>query len=328
MSVTNLPQAPLCFDESNLKTGYREVIQPFWQQQVQTGEFKAKGGVSIAYAFALHPAPIGSVAISSGRIEAYVKYKELVFELFQAGYSVFIHDHRGQGLSGRMTDNPHQGYVEDFDDFVDDFKTFYETVISPHSNTVPKLICHSMGSAIGALYTLKYPEDFAKVVFCAPMFGLRPALPGWVGNLLVSSHKLFNKLTSKSPLYFWGQSDFKPEPFETNELTQSQVRYEIFLEEYKAEPKVQLGGVTGQWLGAAVKVIDEIQRRAGEINLPVLLLQAGADTIVDNGGQDKVFAGLKNAEKWYVEGARHEILVEAEKYREPTMKKVKDFLAG
>ena len=326
MSVTHLPETPVRLDEPDFEQQYQQFVAPFWQTQVETGAFLGKDGVSVAYAFALHPNPIGSVAISSGRIEAYVKYKELVFELFQQGYSVFIHDHRGQGLSGRMTDNSHQGFVEDFDDYVQDFKTFYESIIQPNSPTKPKLICHSMGSAIGALYMLKHPQDFERVVLCAPMFGLRPALPDWVGSLLVASHNLYNGLTSRAPLYFWGQQDFDPEPFESNELTHSQARYSVFLEEYDAAPAVKLGGVTGRWLEAAVNAIRSIQRQAASITQPVLLLQAGADTIVDNGGQDAMFAKLSNGQKVYVDGARHEILMESSEYRTPTMEKVLAFL--
>lgn len=307
---------------------YERSIQPFWQNQVEQGSLQGVAGVKIHYAFVLHPQARGSIAISSGRIEAFIKYKELVFELFQQGYSVFIHDHRGQGLSGRMTDNPHQGYVDSFDDFVIDFKAFYDQVITPNSSHTPMLLCHSMGGAIGAAYLLKHPNDFAKVVFCAPMFGLRPVLPGWVGYMLVATHGVYNRLFSKSPLYFWGQQDFEPEPFESNELTHSEERYQCFLNEYEQTPEVKLGGVTGVWLNAALDVIAQIQAQADKISIPVLLLQATADTIVDNGGQDKVLAKLSNAEKLPVEGARHEILMEAEKYREPAMDRVKAFFAG
>ena len=113
----------------------------------------------------MHPEASASVVISSGRIESLVKYKELVYELYQNGYSVFIHDHRGQGMSGRLALNLQIGYVSDFDDYLQDLNIFVEQVVKPNSVAQLKLLCHSMGSAIGALYCLAHPEDFEQVVF-------------------------------------------------------------------------------------------------------------------------------------------------------------------
>ncbi|MGO8654096.1 alpha/beta fold hydrolase, partial [Rhizobium ruizarguesonis] len=76
--------------------------------------------------------------ISSGYGESFFKYREIVYDLWQEGYQVYILDHRGQGFSERLI-RPNKaqeldpravkrvhdlGYVENFDDFVDDLKTF------------------------------------------------------------------------------------------------------------------------------------------------------------------------------------------------------------
>lgn len=311
--------------ESQIMARYREQVEPFWHQHVTQGNFAGVDNIDIYYAWCMPENPIGSVAISSGRIESLIKYKELVFDLYQAGYSVFIHDHRGQGLSARMTKNAHQGYVDDFDDYVTDFKTFYERVIKPKSATKPYLLCHSMGSAIGALYTLAHPADFDRAVLCAPMFGIRPALPPWFAKMLVNSHLHLNKLLSDSPWYFWGQGDYQERGFVTNVLTHSESRYKIFCEEYRAKPEVNLGGVTGRWLAEAVVAMNTILERAPEISLPVLLLQAGADKVVDNKSQQKVVDRLPNCTFVKVDGARHEILMEAERYRAPAIEQILQF---
>ena len=38
---------------------------------------------------------------------------------------MFALDHRGQGLSERLTDNPHQGYVGKFEDYVETSKKYF-----------------------------------------------------------------------------------------------------------------------------------------------------------------------------------------------------------
>ena len=312
-------------EQQTIVERYASHIQPFWQKKVSHGVFGGVGGVEISYAYALHPRPAGSIAISSGRIESLVKYKELMFNLYHAGYSVFIHDHRGQGLSGRMTDNPQQGYVARFDDYVADFKTFFDKVIVPKSLHRPKLLCHSMGGAIGALYALKHPDDFSQIALTAPMFGIKPALPRWLACLLIHSQTWFYKLLNDKPTYFWGQGDYTPEAFEHNKLTHSAARYKLFRQEYDAQPQVKLGGVTNIWLEAALLAMDEIADQAGNLNTPVLLLQAGADQVVDNRAQEAVAIKLGNCEKHLIEGAKHELLMEADLFRDASLRYILDF---
>ncbi|MCV2884393.1 alpha/beta fold hydrolase [Aestuariibacter sp. AA17] len=313
--------------EDEIIERYDNIIQPFWLETVKTGMFVGLREAEIHYAYVTHPAARGAVAISSGRIESLIKYKEVVYDLYQAGYSVFIHDHRGQGLSSRLTTNPHQGYVDSFKDYVDDFNVFYERVISPNTTIKPMLLCHSMGSAIGALYLLAHPQNFSRVVFCAPMFGIRPALPHWVAKTLIRSHLTLNKMLSSDPWYFWGQGDYQEHDFVTNVLTHSESRYCIFRDEYRENPNVFLGGVTGIWLREAVHAMNAVKRDAHRLKLPVLLLQAGADKVVDNRAQLQVANSLPHCQLVKVENARHEILMESEQYRAPTLKRILSFLA-
>lgn len=304
---------------------YNQHIKPFWQNKVANGLFGGENGVSIHYAYIVHPNPVNTVVISSGRIESLVKYKELVYNLYHAGYSVFIHDHRGQGLSGRMTANPHQGYVDHFDDYVADLKTFFDKVVSPKSATQPKLLCHSMGSAIGALYLIKYPKDFSQAVFSAPMFGIKPALPNWFARGLIKIQFVLEKSFSTHPCYFWGQGNYNPDDFASNSLTHSESRYLIFRQEYEENPQLKLGGITIKWLSCALDAIEFIERNASKIETPSLVLQAGADEIVDNAKQDKVCQSIKRLKKVRIEGAKHELLMEMDEYRDICLKSLLQF---
>ncbi len=60
------------------------------------------------------------VLICPGRIESYVKYAEVAYDLFHCGFDVMIIDHRGQGRSGRLLSDTHRGHVVNFSDYVDD----------------------------------------------------------------------------------------------------------------------------------------------------------------------------------------------------------------
>ncbi|MBU3002557.1 alpha/beta fold hydrolase [Paraglaciecola arctica] len=315
-----MSQYSLC-TEDNLETVYLTSIEPFWQNIVQHGSFTGIANVDIAYAVAQHSLPVGSIVIASGRIESLIKYKELIYDLYQNGYSVFIHDHRGQGLSGRMLDNPHVGYVSSFNDYVDDFKKFIDEIVTAKSQHKPYLLCHSMGGAIGALTVLRYPELFQKVAFSAPMFGIRPALPNWLANLLLGLHSII----SSSDSHFFGQKNYTSLPFVSNELTHSEVRYKIFRQEYLNTPQVQLGGVSGHWLRSAVEAMNEIELNVERFPISALVIQAGADHVVDNNRQGRVIARIPNATLQVIAGAKHELLAELDKYRVPCLTAILDF---
>lgn len=318
--IVEIPDSELVIDSR-----YQRHIAPFWKMHVVNGYFSGKDNVQIAYAFVLHPKAIGSVAISSGRIESLLKYKELVFNLYNAGYSVFIHDHRGQGLSARMTPNAHQGYVDSFDDYVSDFKIFYDRVIAPKSVGKPLLISHSMGAAVASLYMIKHPDDFKKCVMSAPMFGIRPALPRWLAYLILGCHLLCNKLLSTDPWYFLGQGEYAPGNFNKNVLTRSESRYNVFRAEYSDNPSIQLGGVTAKWLLEAYRAMALIYDNADSISVPVLLFQAGDDKVVDNCRQDKMAVKLSNCEHVYLENARHEIFMELDETRDRCLRETLAF---
>jgi lysophospholipase len=182
-------------------------------------------------------------------------------------------------------------------------------------------LCHSMGGAIGFLTVLRYPELFEKVAFSAPMFGIRPALPNWLANLMLSLHGALNKQTA----YFFGQKDYNNQPFDANELTHSEIRYQIFRQEYQIAPELQLGGVSGHWLKMATHAMDEIEQNVHRFPIPALVIQAGADQIVDNKRQSRVVAKMAHTELRVIQGSKHELLEEQDKFRVPCLDAVLDF---
>jgi lysophospholipase len=315
-----MSQYTLC-SEDKLESDYVKIIQPFWEDNVQQGTFFGKSEIEIAYAYVLHPEPIGSIVVSTGRIECYLKYKEVIYDLYQNGYSVFIHDHRGQGLSGRMLDNPQIGYVRCFADYVSDFKQFIDQVVRENSQHKPKLLCHSMGGAIGALMVLRYPELFDKVAFSAPMFGIRPPLPNWFAKLLLALHAALNQKNA----YFFGQEDYDNQLFAANQLTHSEIRYQIFRQEYQAASQLRLGGVSGHWLKVAAQAMDEIEQNVHCFPIPALVIQAGEDQIVDNKRQSRVVAKMANSELMVIDGSKHELLEEQDKFRVPCLTAIINF---
>ncbi len=310
-------------EEQNISQKLISTVEPFWQTHGVTGELTGVDGIRIAYGLLVHPNPKGSVVISSGRIETYLKYQEVAYDLYQQGYSVFIHDHRGQGLSDRLLVNKQVGYVARFSDYVEDLVYFVERVVKFYTQQPLLLLCHSMGSAIGALTILAQPKMFQKVVFCSPMFGIKPALPVKLANLLLGTHKL----TGTAERFFWGQASYRDLNFQLNQLTHSPSRYAWFRQLYAKHPQLELGGVSGTWLTQALLAMAQIAQHSHALKLPTLILQAEKDSVVDNRQQSVVAKGLPNATLVKIPGARHELLMESDEYRNASIKLLLEFFA-
>lgn len=328
--------------EDQLRTVFRERIEPFWGTG-QSGTFKGVGDVTIAYvAFAKGTEEI-AIVLSSGRTESYVKYKELIYDLSRQGFAVYILDHRGQGFSGRVNADPSRrqmGDVISFNDYVADLHTFYHTVVAPtgadrqalrqHKRYV--LVAHSMGGAIASLYLERYADDFERAVLSSPMhepnFGMIPNemachaldLKAWIG-------RAENYAPGKHP--YDDAANFDP----NNGYTHSEVRYNITRATYDAVPETKIGGPSVRWVLEACDASKRAREGGGNVVVPVLLLQAGADSIVTATGQEE-FCTILNRERLggcrleKIEGAYHELFVESDRYRIPAVTKLIEFIKG
>jgi lysophospholipase len=113
--------------------------------------------------------------------------------------------------------------------------------------------------------------------------------------------------------------------------THSPVRYEIMRKAYDLAPKTKIGGPTVRWVAEACEASKRAREDAGKVAVPVLLLQATADPVVTSEGQKEFCENLNNKrtgacklEK--IEGAYHELFIESDTYRIPTVTKMIDFI--
>lgn len=315
--------------EDNLEKKYQTVIKSFWS----LGRFSSFQGVDdirINFATFTHPNHVKNLVIVQGRSESYIKYQEFSYDFYQQGYNIFILDHRGQGLSERMLDNPHKGYVKDFDDYANDLNTFVNTYVLPycHSGNKPNLIAHSMGCAIASLYLMKHPGVITSAIFSSPMFAINMGkLSPQLATGIINFSSSVEKILANTACYFPGQKNHAFKEFNQNKLSHSKIRYKLFKELYQKEKAVQLGGVTIQWLKKAQQIKHKIFERLELFNTPVMVLQAGDDTIVANTAQDE-FCMKLHTEKpnlcysdkpIKIEGAWHELFFEKDEYRTPAL---------
>ncbi|MGL5006011.1 MAG: lysophospholipase L2 [Plesiomonas sp.] len=332
-AVSRLP-ADLLTREADYQAFMQQRVAPFWQQGV-TSSIVGKDNIRLSSMSFTAPDHDNAILIVNGRLETYLKYQELAYDLFLQGYDVFLFDHRGQGLSGRLLPDPQKGYVQHFSDYVSDMKTVRDQLITQAEQARGKpyqhryLLAHSMGGAISSLYLARYPHDFTAAALSAPMHGIVFPMPMWQVKTLTTVAKLFTRYDQG---YAPSTGPYQATPFAGNDLTHSQARYQWFRELYAAHPQVQLGGPTLHWIGESVQGAEQAIVQAGAITTPLLLLQGGDDTVVDN-QTHRAFCEVMqqanhpcaNGSPITIQGAHHELLFEQDAMRKQALQYVLNF---
>ncbi|MCD7821259.1 MAG: alpha/beta hydrolase [Clostridiales bacterium] len=275
-----------------------------------TGTFARNPGETIYYELYEQAGAKGWVAISHGFEEATVKYAEVIWYFLQAGYNVAICDHRGHGNSFRQVPELWLTHVDKFTDYCEDYRYFLQEVVLPQTAGLPcYLLGHSMGGAIAALTLELFPElPVEKLVLSSPMiapktqrvpFGVALFLARFFIAIGKGKDCLFNQRV------FTGEEDFDGDWA----CATSYARYCWYLQVQREHEQYQNNAATYCWLRESLLVTKKLMQpeRCANLRLPVLLLQAGQDTMVKNEAQDKFLAQLPNVRKVAFPTARHEI---------------------
>ncbi|NVK23744.1 MAG: alpha/beta fold hydrolase, partial [Gammaproteobacteria bacterium] len=198
------------------------------------------------------------------------------------------------------------------------------------------MLSHSMGGAIGLRYIQQHPETFEKVAFSSPMWALNAGpVPKPIAKGLLKIVAWSTSLWSDQSPYFFGGQDYNPVPFAENVLTHSNVRYIYFRDTYDQTPELQLGSVTINWIQESVAALDIAYEQLNMVKSPVLVLQSGAEKVIDNEGQNRFCQRLKDSGNPCVSGtpivienAQHELFIEEDKKRSEALKHIIGFFSS
>lgn len=271
----------------------------------------------------------GAVVVVPGFTEGLTMYQEVIHDLVRNGYSVYIHDHRGQGFSSRLLQGDAQadkGHVDRFDRLVTDLEAFVGRVRQARAADPVKahrplfLLAHSMGGAVVALHLARRGGDtpFAAAALVTPMFEPTVAprdSPRWTDQRLRQwCHSGAFGLPFSAP---WLSAkrvrgdgfaadlaafEALPDPA-TAALTHSVARHRMRWLNRAARCEgadcghgdARVAGPTLQWVDQACAGSDEARGPgAARIAVPVLLLQGGEDVVVEPEAQ-QVFCDHVNA---------------------------------
>lgn len=302
-------------------------IDLFWRSVTQAS-FKTDDNVNIAYATNFKRPLKPFIVIVPGRSESYLKYQELAYDLDVLGYDSVIIDHRGQGLSMRLTPNRLQGYVGEFDHYAQDLQQLLNQVLPaqyPQHQQHAHMLAHSMGGAIALRYLQLYPNNVIALSLSSPMIAISSGgAPAWLAKSLIKTGATINRWLSDIPWYFFGQNDINKTTFDENRLMHSAQRFKRFQLLYQDQQELALGGVTFNWLEQAMINSSKLLIDIAKLSLPIQILQAEEEHIVDNDAQYNFCQQLhKLNEKScpggkpiVIPGAYHELFFEIDEYRD------------
>ncbi len=267
----------------------------------EAGTFGGVEGATIAYQAFRAPGRTSAIVLAPGRTEGSHTFMQLAYDLRDSGYDLYVIDHRGQGASSRLTDDPLKGHVDRFADYIADYDQFVREVVQPQGYDALYAVGHSMGGAITLDYALSHPETFSAIALSAPM-------------LLINTAPLSEKDT------LWYASSVPPEDsvpggydwttvprFIDNYLTTDPHQFEVLYETDNIFPERRVGPATFGWTAESLRTGQSLRARADLLATPVLMLQAGADRVVVPEAQTMFCAASPHCELVTFSKARHEL---------------------
>ncbi len=294
------------------------------------GRMVAHDGIGIRYA--LFPAtgrPLkGTIVLLTGRNEFIEKYFETIGNLTAQGFGVAAMDWRGQGGSDRMLKDRQRGYVKRFDQYVDDLEQFMTEIVLPDCRGPFYLLAHSMGGLISLLAAPRLFNRVRRMVLCAPLLELvgQPVSADMLGRLTGIACWLGfgTRYISNGPRPPGGP------PFAGNKLTSDLMRYTRNQAIIDAAPELALGGPTVQWIHAACVARDTVtdQDFLARINIPTLIIAAGADEVVSTPALETLARRMRAASLVTIDGAQHELMQESDVFREQFLSAFHAFVPG
>lgn len=270
----------------------------------------------------------GTVILLQGRSEYIEKYLETVADLRRKGYGVLSFDWRGQGASDRLLTDRRRGYVEHFNQYLDDLETILTKVALPDCKPPFSIVAHSTGALVALLASPALANRIDRMVLVAPLIKLN--------NLPISQNALYRLSGIFSFLGFGrtyvarGTARPSDKVFDGNFLTSDRRRFERNKSVLMEHDSLFLGAPTIAWIFAACRAMRAVNEPgfANAVSVPILMVAAGNDHVVDSALVELYGRQMRAGSCLTISGARHEILQERDVYREQLLAAIFSFLPG
>jgi len=234
-----------------------------------------------------------AILLIHGLFEHSGRYANLVNHLVPQGYAICSFDQRGHGKSDGL-----RGYVERFDDFMEDLQIFHGIVLGQFAGRREFIFGHSIGGTIGAIYMEKHQSDFAGCILSAAI-----AMPG--SSVTRSSIAVARALSAIFPR-------LGIVPIDGTAVS----RDKRVVDAYSRDPLVYRGKIRARLGAELINVIErDLPAAMANIEAPLLLIHGTQDRLSNTQGSSLLYGRAKSGDKTlkYYEGLYHEVLNEPER---------------
>jgi len=258
----------------------------------------------------------GTICLVHGRTEFIEKYFETISDFQKRGFTVATFDWRGQGGSERLLRNRKLGYVDTFEDYWCDLKSFHAEVLLPDCPGPFYLVGHSMGGLVCLFAGARDRMMFDRMFLSAPMISVdAPVSIGALANIAGAL-----SVTGLGGLPVRRREDKPPTEygFANNPLTSDRARYLRTVEVLKADPELEISSPTVGWTAAAARAmrLAEHDSFPNSIRIPVLMLAAARDEVVLSPATESLGLRMRSGRHAVIAAARHELFQESNAIRE------------
>jgi lysophospholipase len=292
------------------------------------GSFTDAGGSKIRYG-SLQPEgePKGTIVLASGFREPIEKYFEVMRDMTERGFAVWMMDWHGQGGSDRYLKNPQKMYGKGYEEHIETLHQFTQKIVAKSEGPLI-LMAHSMGGHIGLRYLKEHEGVFDSAVLTSPMCDIKtPGFPRKVAQMLIRRAEKKGTLDDYIPLgHDWREDK---EDFASNKLTSDPKRFAVLGELFKTKPELRMGDPTYGWVMHTFNSVAVLRDEAylKSIKTPVLMGIAGKDGVVEASASVRASGLLQNCTRVDVPEAKHEIWMERDALRAPWLERVSGFLS-
>lgn len=270
------------------------------------GRFEGERGIGIYYqTWIATGKPKAILALAHGQGEHSGRYVHVAEYMTRMGYAVWACDFRGHGRSGG-----NRGHTDSFDDYLADIRRLIQIAKDGDPKAKTFLLGHSLGGLIALDYAEKPGSELAGLVVTAPPLRVKMKVPSWktsLGKILSSIRPTFSMKTGLDP----------------NLLS----RDREVVKKYVEDPLVH-GIATARFYTELLRAQDETVRAAEKLTLPCLIVQGGADGIVDPPATSDFFKRVASPDKTLkvYDGFYHEVLNEPGK--ESVLRDIDAWISG
>ncbi|MGD0352793.1 MAG: lysophospholipase [Dehalococcoidia bacterium] len=257
------------------------------------GKFVGYKGLKLYYQYWLpDKKPKAVLLVAHGLAEHSGRYKNLVDYFVPKGYAVYALDHRGHGKSEGT-----RSYVDNFNDYLIDLKTFFDMVRKDNKNARIFLFGHSLGGTIATAYAVEHQEDLAGLILSGsslvPTTSVSPALLAMAGIVSALLPKMGVTVLDASFIS----------------------RDKAVVDAYVNDPLVFRGKVPARTGAELARMWKQLPEQMPRIKLPVLIMHGFADQLSDPRGSKLLFerVGSKDKTLKLYDNCYHEICNEPER---------------